>query len=62
MTQETYDEICDYFSLADDEAEGDERALTFRGFYELSVPQPRSAQWGYPPGRDSDELRREMKC
>lgn len=35
MTQETYDEICEYFTLADDTKEGDDRALTFRGFYEL---------------------------
>ena len=37
MTQETYDEICEYFTLANDTSEGDDRALTFRGFYELQV-------------------------
>ena len=35
MSQETYDEICEYFTLADDTKEGDDRALSFKGFYEL---------------------------
>lgn len=56
MTQEMFDEICEYFSLADDCAEGDSRALTFRGFYELYAMQTSADEdeswkdlekWGY---------------